>query len=259
MPFCVEDKNLKVEVHHIDGRGDLILKIENAVPGKDLHYLVSIKTLQAASPYFNLLLDTTKFAEGVGLGEKLAELERTQGTADWVPLSMLPIITIKDVGAVPKTATIEVVLALFFCILHMKSWEIEWGQPEWPFLALLAIIADRFNALPIITGFVHEQAWAPRSFTWDEKKALDAKEETKVRQQILAGLLLGIHQLLKKQTAVLTVAGSMRWSGGHEGEEAQLAKVDTDVLWWDLPQNLEGKHALQPARSEIKSNIRHRR
>ena len=233
-PFEHEESGLTIRrIPAIAAEGNLILKVKDVGTGKHHLYLVTANLLRDASSYFSALLDPTKFVEGIGLNEKMKGLVEKYGNHGLVPLADLPIITIDDVGEVPPKASTEAVFTLFLCILHKLV--VPWGQPDWSFLALLAIVADRFDALKIVAEFVDRRDWIRRSFSWDEKTPLSIPDEKLVRQQILVGLLFRYGPLLKKQTATLIVADSVLWT-----KDEVPAKVDRDVLWWGLPHDMEG-------------------
>lgn len=232
----VKDGDSGLMVRHIATKamkGDLMLQVRDRGTGEQHFYLVDASILRDASPYFSTLLDPNKFAEGIRLEKRTKELGKKHAGYNAVPLADLPVVAVDDVGQVPTRASTEAVFTLFLCILH--SLVVPWAQPDWSSLAMLAIIADRFDALAAVANFVARHGWTKRSFSWDERTPLGIKGEKLLRQQILVGLLFGIAPLLRKQTATLIVADSILWS-----EDEVAGKIDREALWWDLPQGIEG-------------------
>lgn len=214
--------------------GDLVLKVKDAARHTYHHYLVSKKCLCDSSRYFATLLDPTKFFEGVALHDKMGSLVTAYGQRSSIPLAQIPVITIDDIGEVPAKVSAEASFVLFLSILH--GLDPPWNRPDWSFIAILAVIADRFDAVEAVAEFIrHRNHWVKRCFAWDEKKPLSVKDEETVRQQILVGLLFGLELLLRKQTATLVVADSVLWT-----VDEVPARSDADALWWNLPRGLEG-------------------
>ena len=215
--------------------GDLILKVKDTGLDTYCSYLVNRQQLCDTSPYFSTLLNPTKFMEGIELDGKMRELVKKHGKHGSIPMKDIPVILLEDIGEIPATVRAEEAFTLFLCILHKPV--LPRSPPGWSLLAILAIIADRFDAIKMVADFVATQHdWTKRSFSWDEKTPLSAKDEKLIRQQILVAWRFGIPLLLKKQSATLIVADSIVWN-----EEDSCVNQDVDALWWNLPQGLEGK------------------
>lgn len=235
----VRDEESGLVVRHVatkDMAADMMLKVKDGGTGEYQLYLVNTRILRDVSPYFSILLDPEKFAEGIRLGKKAKEIRMQYRVHDIVPLAELPSITVDDVGHMHAKASTQAAFTLFLGILH--GLDITWEQPDWSTLAMLAIIADRFDALQTVRIFIVGRDWTKRSLSWDGKTPLSIKKEELVRQQILVSLLFGIAPLFNKQTATLIVADSILWSNDEES-----AKLDHDTLWWNLPQGIEGTSA----------------
>lgn len=252
----IKDSGSGLMVRHIATKAmksDLMLKVRDRGTGEQHFYLVDASTLRDASPYFSTLLDPNKFAEGIRLDERTKELGKKHAGDNAVPLADLPVVALDDVGQVPPLASTEAVFTLFLCILH--SLVVPLPQPDWSSLAMLAIIADRFDALEAVATFVARRGWTKRCFSWDERTPLGTKREKLLRQQILVALLFGIAPLLRKQTATLIVADSILWS-----EDEVAGKIDQEALWWDLPQGIEGTSARDLwNNTTVETDLSHRR
>ena len=232
----LKDEESGLIVRRIAEKGtasDLILKVKDASADTHRLYLVNQKLLCDASPYFATLLDPAKFAEGIRVGEKKSESMKAYTKDGSMPLAYLPTITIEDIGQLPAKASTEAVFTFFLCILHKLV--LSWSQLDWSSLAMLAVIADRFDAAEIVANYIGRRGWTKRPYSWDERTSLSFKDEKTVRQQILVGLVFGIGSLLQKQTATLIVADSVLWT-----RDEAPANVDLNGLWWNLPRGLEG-------------------
>lgn len=86
----------------IDTQGDLLLIVHY---NKDLtqYYRVSVSVLRKQSLYFHNML-STKFSEGIKVDSKLASLRNCHKDIACVPPSVLPTVTISDIGIGPADA-----------------------------------------------------------------------------------------------------------------------------------------------------------
>ncbi|KAL8826485.1 MAG: hypothetical protein Q9191_003773 [Dirinaria sp. TL-2023a] len=207
----VKDDASGLTITHIASKGDLLLEFKGAAISDHSLYLVSSETLRQASAYFRVLLDADKFGEGESMNSTLAKLLAQYGNIEAVPAGYLPRIVLEE--DIPKHNKIpsQGVIALFLGSLHNVDFLT--AQPDTCFLALLAILSDRFDTTAIVRDFIIRRGWKVRPFAWDGKyRPLNIDEETLVRQQILIGLLLGLDAVFTQQCAKLIVGGSARWT-----------------------------------------------
>ncbi len=213
----------------VDPRGDLLLRIKDHGTGTDCAYRVSTTVLRRASPYFRVLLDPSKFSEGIAVDKRLRAIRGLQEEIEAIPSLELPMIFIPDIGHVPKTVSTESAVLLFLHVLHNE--DTSWPTPKPSFLALLAIIADRFAATTPIANYVIQRKWKTKIVA---QKGPNSAAEVRLRQQLLIGLILRFPDWVRQCSASLIVQGSERWSTLCEEVK------EGEALWWNLPNGLEG-------------------
>ena len=216
----------------IDPDGDLVLRIRDQGTGTDYEYRVSTTALCRTSHYFHVLLDPSKFSEGVTVDRRLKAL----GGLETIPFSELPMILIPDIGQVSKGVSTKSAVALFLHVLHNDDFP--WPIPRLSFVALLAIVADRFAAITPIANYVIQQNWKSKLVV---QKGPSSTTEARVRQQLLIGLILGFPDWVRQYSAILIVQGSEKWKAQNEEDKEE------EVLWWSLPNGIEGKSRLNGA------------
>ena len=219
-----ENKSMGDTVVIITVNGDLLLEIEDTLTKVGICYRVSSRVLKESSTYFVNLLDPQKFSEGVRVHRELAELHTKHSDISVVPASSLPRVLISDVGDFPRGTSNEFILTYFFKILHLTN-ERPHRNPSSTSMALLAVVADRFDATKAIASYVKE-AKAPHNQVM--------KEET-CRQRLLTGYLLTIDDSAKRWSNQLILAGSERWT-----QDYQESVTHGEPLWWHLPGDIEG-------------------
>ena len=217
-----------------EGSRDLVLEILE--PGTHLEhlYLVSSAILREVSPYFRVLLDPEKFHEGISLDVKLNLLLKEHGDLRAIPPADLPRVRLTDFGPIPKKPKLMDAMTLFLWILHNPNRP--YRMPGMHGLALMAIIADRFDTVGDIAGYIIRMQWREELFNWNPCGDWGMKQEVETRQLLLAALLLKFEpRKFKGHTANLIIRGSERW------KTDKARKGDVDTLWWNLPYNLEGE------------------
>ena len=219
----------------IDPNGDLLLRLRHPAMGTDYIYRVSTTALRQASHYFNVLLDASKFSEGITVDKRLRAIRGKHGEREAIPSAELPKIFVSDIGQVPEGVSTDSVVVLFLRILHNEN--ASWPTPRLSFVALLAIVADRFAATTPIANYVIQRNWKTKLFV---QKGPPLLTETRIRQQLLVGLILRFPDWVREFSAGLIVQGSEKW-----GEPCEDSK-ENEALWWNLPNNLEGKPKAMP-------------
>jgi hypothetical protein len=218
------------EITTITPIGDIVLDIHDEGRSQVFSYRVSAEHLKQASPYFVRLLDPSKFGEGAQVAEKLKDLRKTYPDMGDTPSEELPRVRIADIGRISKVNTIKNLVADFLNIIH--GFEISTPIPPIPNLANLAVVADRFDALP------HFSAYARRKKVYStidtrSKGKLGSLTEERLRQKLLIGLLLDHSPWISTYSKRLIIGGSVQWKPDVE-EDDELA------FWWDMPHGLEG-------------------
>ena len=226
----------------IDKAGDLLIQIHGQPGESTFYYQVSSTVLQEASPYFDRLLDPTKFSEGVTFRIQLNRLKASYPDIKMAPVAALPVVKLSDVGQIPVRYPSKSVVTHFFDILHRtnSSWVMTGTIAN--HIALLAIMADKFDVTKRVLDHIVDQGW-----TYAYKEAKENKKdgnqsylrskETLWRQRIFAGFILGVQDWVMNYTRLLVDAGSERW---RMTSDAELS-VDDEAPWWYLPRGLEGE------------------
>lgn len=220
------------EITAIAPDGDLVLDIYDEGRNQVFSYRVSSEQVKQASPYFVRLLDPSKFGEGQQVAETLKDLRTKYPNIGDAPAKDLPRVTIVDIGRISKVNTIQNLVTDFLRILH--GIEISTPVPPLPNLANLAVVADRFDALP------HFGVYAQRKKVYSTidartKGKLVSLAEERLRQKLLVGLLLDHSPWVATYSKRLIIGGSVQWKPDVE-EDDELA------FWWDMPHGLEGKN-----------------
>jgi len=114
-------------------------------------------------------------------------------------------------------------------------------------VAILAVMADRFDCLPPIARWFK----GPHKFKWtnpgalsnhlkDHTSALHIKSEEYLRQKILVSYLMDQPLHLLSSTRELVTYGSCQWVGYEEDDN-----LSRKASWWDLPDGLEAELAFR--------------
>ncbi|KAK5016608.1 hypothetical protein LTR16_000094 [Cryomyces antarcticus] len=217
----------------VDSDGDLILEVEEP-PGKEqgreyCEYRVNSNSLRQSSSYFETLLHPDKFGEGATVAAKHDSVRSEYASISDVPAQKLPHIRLTDIGSVSRITTVKHIMADFLRALH--GLDLSTGSPPLSNLANLAIVADRFDALPYFTQYVRRKKFI---------KALDGKannkagslSEERMRQRVMIGIMLDYPPWAITYSERLIVRGSVRWKTEAPSDIAA-------ALWWDLPSRVE--------------------
>lgn len=232
----------------IDVAGDLVLQIKDNSQDRNFYYRVSSTILRRASSYFDTLLDPNKFSEGTRFALQKSQLEEQYGETSSIPPVNLPFIKIADIGPLFPTKTPNTgVISQFFQILHRKdSPRLSTGGPPASHMALLALVADRFDAVRPVADYVIEKGWQKdlkepnwSRMRWSTKKLGLRSKETFWRQRILAGGMLGLREWALHFGRVLIDSGSQRWRVGTDLDSTNMIDITADGPWWDLPYGIE--------------------
>jgi hypothetical protein len=213
----------------IAARGDLVLCIQQDEKTTRFSYRVDSTALKARSRYFERLFGD-QFDEGKRL---LAAFEalKTAGysTPADAPNAALPTISIVNVGRISQVSSIRNLIADFLHALHGN--ELAVAKPPLANLANLAVVADRFDALPYFGDVVRKKKYLE---ALDSKTKGKEMREERARQRLLLGILIDYPLWVTKYSKHLIMRDSVRWKPEAEAE-------DNAALWWDLPNGVEGK------------------
>ncbi|KAF2423753.1 hypothetical protein EJ08DRAFT_421357 [Tothia fuscella] len=225
------EENLTV----IWAEGNILLTVHDESLGQNFSFRVGKEQLEQASPYFKNLLDPSKFGEGVHVSEKLELLQKKYGNSADIPTAELPQVKIADIGKISHVNTIKPLISDFLSVLH--GLELSMVHPPIPNLANLAVVADRFAALPTLMRHLQRK----KIFTIIDARAKRAStgiSEERARQKLLIGLLLDHPVWVSEFSKRLILSGSTRW-------KIDAVKDTEAALWWDLPLGIEEEMLLR--------------
>ncbi|KAF2740805.1 hypothetical protein EJ04DRAFT_507812 [Polyplosphaeria fusca] len=209
-------------------QGDLILCMRQDEKCGGFSYRVDSEILRRRSRYFeNLLSD--RFDEGQQLSAALEALKTTRhSTIADAPADALPKISIVNVGKISRVSSIQNLAADFLRALH--GLDLAVSKPPLANLANLAVVADRFAALPYFSEFIQKRKYL--NMLDGKTKAKSDIPEERVRQRLLLGILFDHPQWVIRFSKHLIMRDSAQWKPGAQFDE-------NAALWWDLPNGIE--------------------
>ena len=223
----------------ITSDGDLLLQIEDQARQRPFYYRVSSRILKHSSPYFDNLLDAGKFSEGAMFATRIAELQSTYDDFQSIPATDLPIIHISNTGLFSENTLHQAVLIHFFDILHnTTSVRIVAKGHAVNHIAVLAAIADRFSATPVIVKYAKTRKWSQLSQDLQPGKGNIIRRNNEIlrRQKIYAGYVYGFNSWVLLHSRLLIESGSVKWTDSDPDVGEDYAP------WWTLPGGLEGQN-----------------
>jgi hypothetical protein len=223
----------------VAAEGTLLLEAVDEKRNHTFTYRIDATQVQKASAYFERLLHPNKFGEGATVAYQLAKLKEKYGNIADASVEELPRVKVSDVGRTSKVSSIKLLLRDFLGLLHGHDIAAVSGvspvASAMPLanVANLAVVADRFDALPHTAAYVRRKRILETIDARNKTKATKVPEE-RLRQRLLVGMLFDHAPWVMTASQALIISGSVRWN--------QDAKPDDDLpLWWDLPRGLEGK------------------
>jgi hypothetical protein len=219
------------ELTVIASAGDIVLDIHQNSPDH-FQYRVNSAALRQNSRYFEALL-SDRFSEGSRVQTELQTLKLSGKyiSVAEVPAHELPVIAISDVGKISKVNTIKNLVADFLRALHGLDLAI--SSPPIANLANLAVVADRFDALPHFSKYIARKKYLQTLEAKTKSKAAPGITEERTRQKLLIGVLFDHAPWVTKYSKSLIMSDSVRWKPQAEEDPAA-------ALWWDIPRGLEG-------------------
>lgn len=191
-------------------------------------YRVRLDTLKKTSKYFERLLTDERFQEAKKIAESFASLRARGIEPSESEPAGLPHISITEDDDATHIAGREPVFADLLRILHSAD---ATSKLSIPYLAILAVMADRFDCAAVVGRYVRGSRRIPWPQTFGQ---LNFANEELLRQKILIAWLLEDKLKFAAATKEIIFRGSARWSGRDEAENEQVG------VWWDLPDGLEG-------------------
>ncbi|KAJ5551821.1 hypothetical protein N7461_006519 [Penicillium sp. DV-2018c] len=237
-----EDSPIKI----ISACGDLVLEYiassDSPLPGSKRQWQVASKHLTSNSPYFQALLDPTKFSEGRQFNARKQAWNESM-TADLASQHALPTVKLPEIRSTSLCG--EDAIELFLKILCLESldetertiFENELRVQSTSLVARMIDLADSFSSTRIIQKVLQGVRYAygktkPALLARFNSALLSMKED-RIRQIIFISAFLEDSRLTRIMTHALLVAGSRFWINGLEDPEEE------SLRWKYLPNGLE--------------------
>jgi hypothetical protein len=232
----------------ITANGDLILEYVagDSAATTSHKWQVASKLLASNSPYFQALLDPTKFSEGRQFNAQKEFWSETQ-IQDVASHHTLPTVTLPSVR--PTNMCGEDAIELFLRILCLDSigeternvFEHELKVQPTSLIARMIDLADSFNSPRIVRNVLRRIGYAygkakPALFARFNAGLLSMRED-RVRQTIFISTFLDDSRVSRLMTHTLAVVGSRFWTNGLEDPEEE------DLRWKYLPNGIEGAYS----------------
>jgi hypothetical protein len=234
-----QDMDGSVDIITIAPDGELLLEAVDEKRDQTFTYRVDIDRIRPFSAYFQRLLDPKNgYKESATVSTKLSALRKRYGHIVNVPLDELPHVVVSDIGKISKVNSIKGLFKDFLRVLHgqdITSNPASPGSVAMPLtnVANLAVVADRFDALPHTTAYIRRKRILESIEARQKAKSIKLPEE-RLRQKMLIGILFDHPLWVTAASQSLIITGSSCWK--------RDASIDDDLpLWWDLPRGLEGE------------------
>ncbi|KAF2203097.1 hypothetical protein GQ43DRAFT_367677 [Delitschia confertaspora ATCC 74209] len=210
--------------------GDLILDVRQTEGADQFFYRVDSETLRQNSRYFEKLL-SDQFSEGSRVRAVHQGLRNSGTTIAEASPDILPQVSIIDVGKISKVSTIQLLTADFLRALHGHDLSVT----KLPIanLANLAVVADRFDALPSLTTYVRRKKYIQALDARTRANPNAASVEERARQKLMIGLFLDYAPWVTKYSLQLILRDSAQWGVFYKEPE------NIKALWWDIPNGIE--------------------
>jgi hypothetical protein len=218
----------------IDLTGDLVLEIRDEAENMSVQYLVSTAVLMKVSAYFRVLLDPTKFAEGIASNATHEKLKLQYGDAQDAPISELPVVQISDAGQFPPKVSNRAAVTSFLKICHNGRAGGRGMKFTMTDMAYVAVVVDRFDATAPVRAYL------------SVKSIKHCAEEMFHRKRLFIGFLLGITEWVLSSSRVLIMQCSPEWT--QTAETASVPGDEYQEPWFHLPEGIEGECRENPGR-----------
>jgi hypothetical protein len=194
-----------------------------------LLYRVRLDTLTKTSKYFELLLTSDKFVEGNNISTTFDRLRKRGIQPSEAEPQDLPRISITDDDDSTRITGREAIFGDLLRVLHGADITTRFTIP---YLAALAVMADRFDCTPTIGRYVKRS----KRFLWPQTYGnMSVTTDELIRQKILISWLLDDPPRFTSATKELILRGSLRWTASDDRSDKEQ-----QATWWDLQDGLEG-------------------
>ncbi|CRL24767.1 unnamed protein product [Penicillium camemberti] len=242
----LQEHNEQSPIRVISTGGDLIL--EYIAPGDSslsptrCKWRVASERLTSHSPYFQALLDPTKFSEGRQFSAQKQAWSETQ-IPDAVSQHALPTVRLPNVHSTSMCG--EDAIELFLKILSLDSFdetervvfENELKTQSTSLVARMIDLADSLNSPRVVQDVLQRIGYlygkSKPALLARFNGALLSMKEDRIRQIIFISAFLNDSRLTRIMTHALLVAGSKFWTNGLDAPEEE------SLRWGYLPNGLE--------------------
>lgn len=198
------------------------------LPADRTLFRVRLDTLTKTSAYFSRLLTDARFQEATKITNTFAGLKARGIVPAEAEPGDLPRVAITDDDDATHVAGRVPILADLLRILHSGD---ATSKLSIPYLAILAVMADRFDCAATVGRYVRGAKRVPWPQTYG---TVNFAGEELLRQKVLVAWLLEDRVKFAAATKECVFRGSARWGGGGEMQSGQVG------VWWDLPDGIEG-------------------
>ncbi|KFY52600.1 hypothetical protein V497_08482 [Pseudogymnoascus sp. VKM F-4516 (FW-969)] len=192
-------------------------------------FRVRLDTLTKTSAYFSRLLTDARFQEATKIKSSFAALAARGVVPAEAQPADLPRVAITDDDDATHVAGRSPVLADLLRILHSGD---ATSKLSIPYLAILALMADRFDCAATVGRYVRGGKRVPWPQTYG---TVNFAGEELLRQKVLVAWLLEDRVKFAAATKECVFRGSARWGGGGGMQSGQVG------VWWDLPDGIEAE------------------
>lgn len=214
-------------------------------PRTRVGYRVSLAVLKQNSKYFDNLLSDTRFAEARAIEASFQRLALTHVKPSEAPAADLPVVKIHEDDEATRSAVQDSAFADLLRILHRKQSTTPSKAVTMHSLAVLAVLADRFDCTATVARYVSalKYKWPATQtrLSRDDGPALSKPSEEALRQKILVAWLLDQPPKMQIATRELILYGSRRWSLTATTASDEDDDPEYRAAWWDLPDDLEAE------------------
>ncbi|KAG9243295.1 hypothetical protein BJ878DRAFT_125725 [Calycina marina] len=200
------------------------------------YYRVDLHPLRRNSKFFERLLGSEIFKEGLEIKDAFSRLELEGLKPANVEAEKLPRIAMVNDDLATKTLGREVVFLDLLRILHGEE---HITRPlSLLYLTVLVIMADIYDCLPCVSRYLTSILIKFKYPTKDDRVINSQTEmkiaEEKLRQKIMIFYYTNQQQKFNEATKELILGGSVYWN-------SEIEPRGNLTAWWDLPDGLEAE------------------
>ncbi|KAL3424498.1 hydroxyproline-rich glycoprotein [Phlyctema vagabunda] len=202
-------------------------------------YRVRTETLKKNSKYFQQLLGSDSFGEGIRMKEAFAYFKEKESEITQAPVEELPRVRIHDDEDSTRTFGRERVFEDMLRIVHGGHHGTESKYISLHYLAVLVTMADRFECMESVSRYLGSSSLSRFKYPSNTTEEI-------IRKKLLIFSLARIHPMqangsFENCSKELIAKGSVRWGILDESNVSP-------ARWWNLPEGLEDELAFRRKR-----------